>query len=60
MKGKNRADSLAKRIVSAILGSDNFTPAQRAKLAEMEKDYEELVHERDARKVERQNSLKQN
>jgi hypothetical protein len=46
MTSKNRRTSLTKRIVSAILGREDLTPAQKAKLTEMEKDYEELVRER--------------
>lgn len=60
MKTNKRTTSLTKRIVSAILGRDNLTPAQQAKLAEMDKDYEQLLRERDGRKVEREKSLKQN
>jgi hypothetical protein len=60
MKSKNRTTSMTKRIVSAILGREDLTPAQRAKLAEMDKDYEELVRERDGRKDEREKTLKQN
>ena len=60
MKTKKRTTSLTKRIVSAILGRDSLTPAQRAKLAEMDKDYEALVQERDVRKDEHEKSLKQN
>lgn len=60
MKTKKRTPSLTKRIVSAILGRENLTPAQRAKLAEMDKDYEEFVRERDGRKDEHEKTLKQN
>ena len=60
MKSKNRRTSLTKRIVSAILGRNALTPAQRAKLAEMDKDYEELVRERSGSKDEREKTLKQN
>lgn len=58
MKSRNRPTSLTKRIVSAILGHNDLTPAQRAKLAEMDKDYEALVRERNGRKDEK--TLKQN
>jgi hypothetical protein len=60
MKSKNRRTSLTKRIVSAILGSNDLTPAQRAKLEEMDKDYEELVRERSGRDAEVEKTLKQN
>lgn len=60
MKGTFQANSLAKRIVSAIFGRDDLTPVQRAKLAEMEKDYEELIHQRNDRKDQAPKNLKQN
>lgn len=60
MKSKNRTTSLTKRIVSVILGRDNLTPAQRAKLSEMDKDYEELVRRRKSGKDEDEKNLKQN
>ncbi|HLX71729.1 MAG TPA: hypothetical protein VKV04_19115 [Verrucomicrobiae bacterium] len=60
IKTKQGPTSLTKRIVSAILGREGLTPAQRAKLAEMDKDYEELVRERDGRTDKREKSLKQN
>ena len=60
MKSRNRTTSLTKQIVSAILGRDGLTPAQQAKLAEMDKDYEEFVRERNGRKDEREKNLKQN
>lgn len=60
MKSKKRTASLTKRIVTALLGSDGLTPAQQAKLAEMDKDYEELVRERGGRKAEHEKTLKQN
>lgn len=56
MKSKSRTSSLTKRIVSVILGRDNLTPAQRAKLREMDKDYEELVRRRNSK----EENLKQN
>jgi hypothetical protein len=51
---------MTKQIVSAILGRESLTPAQQAKLAEMDKDYEEMVRERDSRKREHEKTLKQN
>ena len=60
MKSKNRRTSLTKRIVSAILGTNDLTPAQLAKLEEMDKDYEELVRERSGRDAEVEKTLKQN
>ena len=60
MKSKNRTTSMTKRIVSAILGREDLTPAQQAKLTEMDKDYEEMVRERNSRKREHENTLKQN
>jgi hypothetical protein len=50
MKRASQKNPLAKRIVSAILGRDGITPAQQAKIAEMEKDYEELMRNRNAQK----------
>ena len=51
---------MTKRIVSAILGREDLTPAQQAKLTEMDKDYEEMVRERNSRKPEDEKTLKQN
>ena len=58
MKRGKRTTSLTKWIVSALLGREGLTPAQRAKLAEMDKDYEQLVQERNGHKDEK--TLKQN
>ena len=60
MKSKNRTASMTKRIVSVLLGRDVLTPAQQAKLAEMDKDYEELLRKRNVRKDEHEKTLKQN
>jgi hypothetical protein len=60
MKSRNRRTSLTKRIVSAILGRNDLTPAQRARIAEMDKDYEARVRERNVRKDEHEKNLKQN
>ena len=60
MKSKSRRTSLTKRIVSAGLGRNDLTPEQRAKLAEMDKDYEELLRERNVRKDAHEKTLKQN